>query len=381
MRASGDAPVPRGSDGVAWRPIPALLARPRVVVARILRGLLPKPIVSLRDYERLAESRLLPGVWAYISAGAADELTSRRNETAFEEICLRPCSLLDISKLDTRVTLFRRVMPHPILLAPTANHRLVHPLGEQETARGAGASETTLIVSALASRSLEAIAAEATWPLWFQSYLLKDREQTKEMVRRAEALGFEALCITVDQPVQGMRDRWRKFRRTGNRDSLQNYPVNLVEYPVTWGDIEWYRSLTNLPVVIKGIMNSDEAELAIRAGAAAVFVSNHGGRNLDTAPATIQVLPRIADTVAGRVPVLFDGGIRRGTDLLKALALGATAVAIGRPYLHGLAVKGAAGVAGVVNILRNELEMAMALTGRTCLARLDRSVVLDRSGQ
>jgi 4-hydroxymandelate oxidase len=381
MRAPGTTPAGAGSKTNVRKTIARLLSKPLSAGARIVRALLPKNIVSIHDYERLAESRMSPAAWAYISTGAADELTCRWNEKAFREIYLHQRSVMDISELDARVTLFGRAMPHPILLSPAANHCLAHPEGELETARGAGTVKATMIVSALASHSLEDIARTATQPLWFQSYLLKERERAKDMLQRAEAAGYEVLCITVDQPVQGMRDRWRRVCRPRNGVSLHDYPVDLVRYPVTWQDIEWYRSHTNLPMVIKGIMNPEEADLAIRAGASAVFVSNHGGRNLDTAPATIEVLPEIAETVAGRVPVIFDGGIRRGTDVLKALALGATAVAIGRPYLYGLAVRGAAGVATVVNILRNELEMAMALTGRTCIAALDRSVILNRPGQ
>jgi 4-hydroxymandelate oxidase len=315
--------------------------------------------------------------WEFIHSGAADEATVRRNVDAFQALLLHPRAPAEVSSLDTRVTLLGRELAHPILISPTASHGLVHEEAELATARGAGAAATTLIVSTFATRPLEEIARAARGPLWHATYIMKDRGVTKDLFARAKAAGVEAVVIPVDSPVVGARDREHRTYRFKDRKpvSFAEYPANFWRYPTTWKDIEWARGTTDLPIILKGILHRDDAEQAIRAGAAAVFVSNHGGRNLDTLPSTIEVLPEIAEAVAGRVPILLDGGVRRGTDVLKALALGARAVLIGRPSLYGLAVAGAEGVAAAVNILRNELEMAMALCGRASIARLDRSVL------
>jgi 4-hydroxymandelate oxidase len=336
----------------------------------------PGRLVSLRDFERRASSRMPRAAWEFINSGAGDELTLRWNEEAFQRVRLRQRVMEDLTGLNTRTRLLGRERPHPILLSPASNHGLVHPQAELETARGAGEAGAVLIVSTFADRPLEEIARAATGPLWHATYVMKDRGRTRDMLARALALGFEAICAPVDSPVVGARDReHRTYRFPREPVSFQNYPVDYWRFPTTWKDVEWLRSQTKLPLVLKGILEPADAELAIRAGAQAIFVSNHGGRNLDTLPATLDVLSDVADKVAGRVPIVVDGGVRRGTDVLKALALGATAVAIGRPYLYGLACSGAAGVRGVVNILRNELEMAMALTGRPTIASIDRSVV------
>ncbi len=338
----------------------------------------PERLVSLRDFERRAASSMPRAAWEFINSGAGDELTMRWNEEAFQRPRLRQRVLEDLAGLNTRIQLLGRERPHPILLSPTSNHRLVHLEGEVETARGASDAGAILIVSTFADRRLEEIAQAATQPLWHATYVQKDRGRTVDLLRRAEAAGFEAICVPIDSPVVGARDReHRTYRFPREPLSFMNYPVDYWRFPTTWKDIDWFRSLTKLPLVLKGILDPADAELGIRAGAQAIFVSNHGGRNLDTLPATLDVLPEIADKVAGRVPIVVDGGVRRGTDVLKALALGASAVAIGRPYLYGLACSGAAGVRAVVNILRNELEMAMALTGRPTIASIDRSVVLS----
>ncbi len=315
--------------------------------------------------------------WEFISSGAGDEQTVRWNEEAFGRLRLRQRALEDVSRLDTRIRLLGRERPHPILLAPTSNHTLVHPEGEVATARGAGAAGATMVVSTFADKPLEEIARAATQPLWHATYVMKDRGRTRDLLRRAEAVGCEAICIPIDSPVVGARDReHRTYRFPRDPVSFLDYPADYWRYPTTWKDIEWVRSQTKLPLVLKGILDPEDADRGIRAGAAAIYVSNHGGRNLDTLPATLEALPEIAEKVSGRVPILVDGGVRRGTDVIKALALGATAVAIGRPYLYGLAVSGADGVRGVVNVLRNELEMAMALTGRPTIASIDRSLIL-----
>lgn len=370
--AAADANVAHGTkDGAAGGPLPA----------------------DVPDYMKLAEQRMSPMAWDYISGGAADELTMRWNREAYDRIRLRPRVLVDVSRIDLRVTLLGREMPFPMLLAPTAYHQLAHPDGEIGTARGAGATGATMVMSTSATKSIEEVAAVAKSPLWFQLYVQRDREASRDLIRRAEAVGCEALVITVDSPVLGPRYRETRSKFTlpagmeranlrgtktatgGQRPAENTIYTALLDPSLTWKEIEWLRGQTRLPVVLKGILNPDDALRAAELGAAAVIVSNHGGRNLDTAPATIDALPEVAAKVGGRVPLLVDGGIRRGTDILKAIANGASAVLIGRAYLYGLAVGGGDGVARVVGILRRELEMAMALTGRTSIAAIDRTVL------
>jgi 4-hydroxymandelate oxidase len=352
---------------------------------------IPPDVVAVDDYEALARERVDPVVWAYLSGGSADELTLRENRDAFAKSRLCPRVLTDFSGANTRVELFGRTFPHPILIAPTAFHRLVHPQGELATVLGAAAMETTMVVSTQASVPLEDIASAARAPLWFQLYIQPDRGFTSELVLRAEAAGYEALVVTVDAPVNGLRNR---EQRAGFRLPPGVEPVNLrgmkpppvcssVFDPVyvsglpMWEDLAWLKERTKLPVLLKGVLAAEDAAKALDAGVDGLIVSNHGGRTLDTVPPTLDALPHVADRVAGRVPVLMDGGIRRGTDILKAIALGADAVMIGRPVLHGLAVAGATGVAHVLKILRSELEVAMLLSGRSSLASIDRSVLWD----
>jgi 4-hydroxymandelate oxidase len=352
----------------------------------------PDP-VDIPDYARLAPTRMSHIGWEYINGGAADELTMRWNREAYDRIRLRPRILVDVSRLDTRSTLFGQEMPCPILLAPTAYHKLAHADGELATARGAAAAGATMVVSTSATTSLEEVARAAGRPLWFQLYVQPDREFTRELVRRAEASGYQALVVTVDSPVLGARYRETRSKfalppgaeranlkglitATGSqRPSEASIYSAVLDPTLTWKEIEWLRGLTKLPLLLKGVLNADDAIRGIEIGASGIIVSNHGGRNLDTLPATIDALPEVTAKVGGRVPVLVDGGIRRGTDVLKAIAFGASAVLIGRPYLYGLAVGGAEGVTRVVNILRRELEMAMALTGRTSLSQIDQGVI------
>jgi 4-hydroxymandelate oxidase len=333
-------------------------------------------IVSIRDYERLAPTKMSATSYEFIASGAGDDQTVYWNEAAFQRIILHAKAGINVLKIDTQVELLGRVMPHPIFLSPASEHGRLNPEGEKATARGAGAAQALMIVSTFATEKVEDIAKAATGPLWHAPYLFKDRARTKDFLQRAEASGYEAIVVPIDDPVAGARDREeRLWRHKGKPLSYETYPVDYYRYPTSWADIEWYGTQTKLPLGIKGILNPDDAETAIKLGAKVVIVSNHGGRNLDTTPPSIDVLPGIVDRVAGRIPVLIDGGIRRGTDVLKALAYGATAVGIGRPYLYGLAVKGPEGVTGVVNILRNELEMAMACAGRPTIASIDRSVI------
>lgn len=347
---------------------------------------------DIPDYMRLAPARMSAMAWEYVSGGAADELSLRWNRESYERIRLRPRVLVDVSRIDTRITLLGQEHPFPFLLAPVAYQRLVHPEGELATARGAGAAGATMVISTSATATMEDIAAVATQPLWFQLYVQRDRGFTTELVRRAEASGCRAIVVTVDAPVLGPRYRETRSKFTlppgveranlkglptvtgGHRPTESSIYSALLDPRLTWKELEWLRSLTRLPMLIKGVLTGDDAERSVASGMAGIIVSNHGGRNLDTLPATIDALPEVVARVDGRVPVLVDGGINRGTDVLKAIAAGASAVLIGRAYLCGLAVGGADGVARVINILRRELEMAMALTGRTSIAAIDGSV-------
>jgi 4-hydroxymandelate oxidase len=331
---------------------------------------------SIHDFEAAAEERIVQGAWARIQGGAADEITLRWNQEAWQHIRLRPRILVDVSALDTRVNLFGQELPFPILLAPTGAQGLIHPEGDLEVAAGAAVAQATLVISSSASLRVEDVARHGQGPVWFQLYVQRDRGFTKDLVQRAEDSGCRALCVTVDSPTHGVRDREHRAKgKLPNRD-LPNFATkDYLDPTVTWKDIEWLRSFAKTPVLLKGILNADDAEIGVKAGATGIIVSNHGGRNLDTAPATADALPQIVERVEGRVPIIVDGGIRRGTDVLKALALGAAAVQIGRPYLYGLGVAGAEGVARVIRILRTELEFAMMLTGRPTIASIDRSVL------
>jgi 4-hydroxymandelate oxidase len=334
--------------------------------------------------------------WEYLS-GVADEITLRWNRQAYDRLRLRPKVLVDVSKLDTRINLLGQELPHPIMLAPTADHRMVHPEGELDTARGAGSANTIFVVSSFTNTPIEDVAKNASAPLWFQMYIQRDRAFTRDVAQRVEAAGCKALCVTVDSPTFGARNRQARARyelrpglsrphlppptkATGNvdldRGALQVFS-DWVEPALIWRDISWLSSTCKIPVLLKGILNPDDADRAAQEGVSGIIVSNHGARNLDTVPATADALPHVVEKVAGRAPLLVDGGIRRGTDVVKALALGANAVLIGRPYLYGLAVAGNEGVKRVIDILRNELEMAMCLLGRPTIQSIDRSVLWD----
>lgn len=334
--------------------------------------------VCVTDFEALAKAKMSAMAWEYVIAGAGDELTVRWNHEAYQRIRLKPRVLVDVSNVDTSVSLFGQEHSFPILLAPTAAQKLTHPDGEVATVRGAGATGTTMVMSTFSNTSLEDAAAIAKSPLWLQLYAQRDRGFARELVQRAEASGYCALCLTVDTPTIGARAREQRagviLGALPNLKGLKN--LGDVHNPaLSWKHVEWLLSFAKIPLLVKGVLNPEDADCAVKAGVAGIMVSNHGGRNLDTLPATIDALPYVADRVAGSVPILVDGGIRRGTDVLKALALGANAVLIGRPYLYGLGAAGEAGVTRVIALLQREFQMAMMLTGRTSVGRIDRSVI------
>ena len=368
---------------------PSILAASSGVPPRPARQPSLDGFINLSDFETLAERRLSARANAMVQGGAADENTLRWNREAFNQVRLRPHILTDVSHIDTRVSLFGCDLPHPILLAPTAFHGMIHPRGELETVEGASAAKALLVVSSASNTRIQPIADRASGPLWFQMYVQSDRGFVTDVVREVEAAGSKALVVTVDAPVVGVRYRQMRvrFRLDKGLKLPYMYDVNRGRDSLlrggnsrmTWDDLEWLRSITQLPILLKGVMHPDDAEKAVAAGVSGLVVSNHGGRSLDTAPSTLSALPGVVDRVQGRIPILMDGGIRRGTDILKALAFGARAVLIGRPYLHGLAVGGASGIARVTAILRDELEQAMALTGCTRLDTLDRGVLWEET--
>jgi 4-hydroxymandelate oxidase len=336
----------------------------------------PAPLLSVFDYERLGQTKVTHGAWERISGGAADEISLRWNREAFDRLRLRPRVLVDVSNIDTGVQMLGCALPFPILLAPVGGQGFVCPDGDLESARGAAAAGTIITISSSASHPIEEVMKAATGPAWFQLYVQRDRGFTRELVQRAESAGCRALCVTVDSPNHGVRNREDRAKGLLPERPLPNFKgKDYLDPSVTWKDIDWLRSFAKTPVLLKGILDPDDAAAAVAAGVDGIIVSNHGGRNLDTAPATIDALPSVVRRVERRIPVLLDGGIRRGTDVLKALSLGADAVLIGRPYLWGLAVAGSAGVTAVLEILRKELSIAMALCGRTSIGAVDASVV------
>lgn len=342
-------------------------------------------VLSLPEFEEHARRCMSHMAYEFVSAGAADEHTLRWNRDAYDRLRLRPRVLQDVRTVDTRLTLLGQELRFPILLAPTAYHRALHPEGELATARGAGAAGATWVVSTATTTPFEDIARVATAPWWLQLYVQPDRAVTRDLVQQAEGAGCQALCVTVDTPVQGARNRQTRARFALPPGVKAPYMTQLKSGAAvadnrrgvifTWKDVEWLRSVARVPLLLKGILTGDDADRGIHAGAQGILVSNHGGRVLDTLPATIEALPEVVERVGGRVPVLVDGGVRRGTDVIKALALGASAVLIGRPYCYALALGGAPGVQRVVEILRGELEMAMQLIGRRSLREIDRTAL------
>jgi 4-hydroxymandelate oxidase len=356
----------------------------------------PPGLVTLADHEAAARGSLDDNAWAYFSGAAGDGLTLRANRVAWDGIGLWPRVLRSLAGGHTQVELLGRTLAHPILLAPLAYQRLAHPDGELASALAASAQQAGFVLSTQSSVRLEtvaqAIAADpGRGPLWFQLYFQPDRGVTRELVERAARAGYEALVVTVDAAVSGARDAERRsgFRLPPGVSAVNLPPpgsvaatgaslfqTSLTASAPTWADIEWLRSISPLPIVLKGILHPADARQASTLQLDALIVSNHGGRTLDTSPATAAVLPRVADAVGGALPLLVDGGIRRGTDVLKALALGARAVLVGQPVAWGLANAGAAGVAHVIRLLRDEFEIALALCGARSPAEVDGDMVI-----
>ncbi|MGA7489148.1 MAG: alpha-hydroxy acid oxidase [Xanthobacteraceae bacterium] len=337
------------------------------------------------DFDALedkARARLAPGAYAFAAAGADDEITLAANIAGWRRLRLRPCVLNDIAKIDTGVSVLGARLASPVMVAPFGRHKLFHPEGERATARGAAAAGTAFILPTTSTVSIEDVATEPEAPRWFQLYLPPDRALTESLVDRAAATGFRALVLTVDQPVYGSSPRAARAPLEPSPDirnaNLPGQPIaqhsyksghtGTMTFPATLRDLEWLVRRSRLDVVVKGVLRGDDAVRCVEAGAKAIIVSNHGGRHLDGTIATADALPEIADAIAGSAELYVDGGIRRGTDIIKALALGARAVLLARPVIWGLALDGAEGVRAVLDHLRAELARSMALCG---VARLD----------
>jgi isopentenyl diphosphate isomerase/L-lactate dehydrogenase-like FMN-dependent dehydrogenase len=354
---------------------------------------LPADVVASADYERYARERLPREIFAHIAGGSGEELALRANRAALEARRIYPRPLVDCRQGSTATTLLGEAFAHPILLAPVAYQQLVHPDGELATARAAAALDTGMVVSTLASTTLEQIAAELPRNKWFQLYFQRERHVTRELVERAERAGYTALVVTVDLPVTALRNR---AARAGFRHPASVAAANLHATPPpdivlergasrvfqgvmatapTWDDIRWLRSTTRLPLLLKGLLHPDDVIRAAELGANGAVVSNHGGRALDEAPAALDALQAIRRRMPREFPLLVDGGLRSGGDVFKALALGAQAVLIGRPQLYALALAGAVGVAHLLRVLRDELEVTMALAGCPTLEHIGESAL------
>jgi isopentenyl diphosphate isomerase/L-lactate dehydrogenase-like FMN-dependent dehydrogenase len=333
--------------------------------------------LNVWDYERLAEERLDANAHAYFAGGAGDEVTLRDNVAAFERRKLRPRVLVDVGAGTTATTVLGTEISLPVLIAPLALQRMAHPEGELATARAAASAGTIMCLSTAATaRPSEVAAAAPGAPKWFQVYVFEDRAITEELVAEAVDGGYGALVLTVDAPFLGRRERDLRidFKIPEGLTPSGNIFTEGFDLGLSWRDLEWLAGY-GLPVVVKGLITAEDARLACEHGAAAVVVSNHGGRQLDGVPATLDALEEVADAVDGRIEVMLDGGIRRGTDVLKALALGARAVLIGRAMVWALAVDGEAGVRHVLQLLQDEIKLGLALLGCRSPADVSRAHV------
>jgi len=336
------------------------------------------------DFERDAAARLPPSALGYFAGGSLDEASLAENRAALSRIKLRWRALAGVTSPSTRRTLLNHELEFPLIVAPIAFQRMAHPDGEIGMARAVRSSGSLMVMSTTSTASAADVSEAAAGALWFQLYMMKDRGVNQDLVRSAEAAGAKAIALTVDVPAWGLRERdtrnqfalpdglrveslvlpgHESFYDGSSRSDLASFLASRLKFDLAWADLEWLRSITSLPVILKGIGRSDDAQIAIESGASAIWISNHGGRQLDSAAGVADVLPQIADKVAGRIPIIADGAVRRGTDVLKLLARGATVAAVGRAVLWGLAVDGEAGALTVLSRLRVELENAMSLTG------------------
>jgi L-lactate dehydrogenase (cytochrome) len=372
-------------------------------------------IANIEDLRKLARRRLPRALFDFVDGGAQDEVTLRANQSDFQKLALLPRVLTDVSGRDQSVTVLGQKLEQPLILAPTGMPGMLWPHGALAAARAADKAGVGFCLSTMATSTIEEVSKAVGKPVWFQLYVMRDRGLAKSMIERAKAAGCSALVLTVDLALQGQRDRdvhngltiplkprlstlmdfalhprwvWgyitgpkvtvANFVGTGHGDdmfTIAEFVNSQFDQSVTWKDIEWAKSLWGGPLALKGIVNPEDARLAAEHGVDAVIVSNHGGRQLDGARSAISALPDVVDAVDGRTEVILDGGVRRGTDVIKALALGAKACMIGRPFLYGLASMGGTGVVCALEILRNELDVGLALIGRASVRDLDRSAL------
>ncbi|KAL0900116.1 hypothetical protein Bca101_084077 [Brassica carinata] len=363
-------------------------------------------ITNVTEYEAIAKEKLPKMVYDYYASGAEDQWTLQENRNAFARILFRPRILIDVNKIDMTTTILGFKISMPIMVAPTAMQKMAHPEGECATARAASAAGTIMTLSSWSTSSVEEIAS--TGPgirflqiRFFRLYVSKNRKVVEQLVRRAERVGFKAIVLTVDAPRLGRRESDIKNRFTlpphltlknfegldlgkkdlGKKDEdddsgLASYVAGQVDRTLSWKDVKWLQTITNMPILIKGILTGEDARIAVQAGAAGIIVSNHGARQLDYVPATISALEEVVKATQGQVPVFLDSGVRRGTDVFKALALGASGIFIGRPVLFSLAAEGEAGVRKVLQMLRDEFELTMALSGCRSLSEITRNHVV-----
>ena len=347
--------------------------------------------INLYDYEARAKLTLSHNNWEFIESGSMDQFTTKRNRTAFEELTLRPRFLRDITERNISTTVLGQEISMPVMIAPAGSHMTAHPDGEVATARGAGKSDTLMMLSTSSNYSMEEVAEAASGPLWFQLYH-RGYGFSEMLVHRAEEAGFKAIVLTVDTPVpspkeQDLRNGYKREYDLGNfrgldvdrrvisgTDETEGWDVSYAA-PLTWRELEWLRGITSLPLVLKGIRTAEDAHQAVENGVNGILVSTHGGRQLDMTMGAIEMVPEIVAAARGQAEVYVDSGVRRGSDVIKALALGAKAVAIGRPLFWGLAVDGADGVHGVLELLREEVDRCLAFCGQTDVNALEPGLI------
>ncbi|CAI8583953.1 unnamed protein product [Vicia faba] len=354
-------------------------------------------ITNVSEYEAIAKEKLPKMIYDYFASGAEDQWTLKENRNAFSRIMFKPRILRDVSKIDLTTTVLGFKILMPIMIAPTAAQKMAHPEGEYATARAASAAGTIMTLSSWATSSMEEIVSTGPGIRFLQLYLFKDRNMVTQLVTRAENAGFKAIVLTADSPVIGrkeanIKNRFKqpsylrlknfegmdleKLYKTKDNSGHTSVVNGLYDQSLTWKDVKWLQTITTLPILVKGVLTAEDTRLAIQAGASGIIVSNHGARQLDYAPATITALEEVVQAAEGRVPIFMDGGVRRGTDVFKALALGASAVFIGRPVVFSLAAEGEAGIRKVLKMLHDELEITMALCGCPSLKDITRDHIL-----
>ncbi|XP_042039871.1 (S)-2-hydroxy-acid oxidase GLO1-like [Salvia splendens] len=353
-------------------------------------------ITNVNEYQAIAKEKLPKMAYDYYASGAEDQWTLAENRNAFSRILFRPRILIDVSKIDMTTTVLGFKISMPIMIAPTGLQKMAHPDGECATARAASAAGTIMTLSSGPTCSIEEVASTGPGIRFFQLYVYKDRNVVSQLVRRAERAGFKAIALTVDTPRLGRRESDIKNRPVlppgltlknvegldlgkidvANDSGLASLVAGQTDSTLSWKDVKWLQSITSMPILVKGVLTAEDARIVVQSGAAGIIVSNHGGRQLDYVPSTIMALEEVVKGAQGRVPVFLDGGVRRGTDVFKALALGAAGIFIGRPVVFSLASEGEAGVRKVLQMLRDEFELTMALSGCRSLSEITRNHIV-----